>query len=316
MPNAASRLLELLSLLQVPHTWSGVELAARLEVDVRTVRRDIEKLRELGYPVNAAPGVAGYRLGAGTRLPPLLLDDDEAIAVALGLSVAAAGTIVGIEESSVRALNKLEQVMPSRLRHRLTTLHGAMVALPTGTMGADPGVMATIASAIRDRARLRFDYTTHDSVDGRREAEPHKLVHTGRHWYLLAWDIDRDAWRTFRVDRMVLRVPNGPRFIAREVPEVDAAGRVARGITSDPYLYRARVLLYTTSAEAAERISPTTGVLETVDERTCILTTGADDLAEMAAHIVLLGIPFRVLEPAALIEHLTILSERITAALS
>ncbi|MBO0841095.1 MAG: WYL domain-containing protein, partial [Sciscionella sp.] len=212
MLETSARLLELLSLLQTPRDWTGAELAERLAVDVRTVRRDIDKLRNLGYPVHAAAGVAGYRLGAGTKLPPLLLNDDEAIAVVLGLRTAAGGTIAGVEESSLRALAKLEQIIPSRLRHRVSTLQAATVSIPSGAKAVDPDVLTAISAAIRDHEQLRFDYLTHGGDESRRRAEPHRLVHSGRHWYLLGWDVDRDDWRTYRVDRLRPRIPNGPRF--------------------------------------------------------------------------------------------------------
>ncbi|APA99627.1 helix-turn-helix transcriptional regulator [Nocardia seriolae] len=245
MLESSARLLRLLSLLQTPREWSGAELAAQLEVDVRTVRRDIEKLRTLGYPVHAVAGAAGYRLGAGANLPPLLLDDEEAIAVAMGLRTAAGGTIAGIEESSLRALTKVEQVLPSRLRHRMTALQEATVTVPAGGPRVDPDTLTALAAAIRDHHRLRFDYRTHDGETSRRTTEPHRLVHTGRRWYLTGWDVDREDRRTYRVDRLTPRVPTGPRFTPCEAP--DAADLVSHGVTVAPYRYRARVTLLTSA---------------------------------------------------------------------
>ncbi|NEW57393.1 WYL domain-containing protein, partial [Nocardia cyriacigeorgica] len=211
MWETSARLLRLLSLLQMHREWTGTDLAAELGIDVRTVRRDIDKLRNLGYPVDAARGVAGYRLGAGTHLPPLLLDDDEAVAVAIGLRTAAGGTIAGIEDSSLRALTKLEQMLPSRLRHRVRTLLAATVSVGAGGPTVDPEILTAIAGAIRDKHRLRFDYHSHDGTTTLRITEPHRLAHTGRRWYLIAWDADRADWRTFRVDRLRPRTPTGPR---------------------------------------------------------------------------------------------------------
>jgi predicted DNA-binding transcriptional regulator YafY len=210
LPTSA-RLLRLLSLLQARSDWTGPELARRLEVSGRTVRNDIERLRELGYPVDATPGPAGgYRLGAGATLPPLVLDDEEAVAVAVGLRSAAGGTVGGIEETSVRALAKLEHVLPARLRHRVTTLAQAVVPVPgTGpTVAAE--VLTAVAAAARDHLRLRFDYADHSGTTSRRDTEPHRLVHTGRRWYLVAWDVDRGDWRTFRADRITPRIPPAP----------------------------------------------------------------------------------------------------------
>jgi len=179
MLETSARLLKLLSLLQSPRDWSGTALAEELGVGVRTVRRDVDKLRNLGYPVDAVSGVAGYRLGAGAALPPLLLDDEEAVAVAIGLRAAATGSVSGIEESSVRALTKLEQVLPSRLRHRVRLLQSVAV---TPTVGASvaPDVVMAVAAACRDHQRLRFDYRSHDGTSTIRTTEPHRLVHTGR----------------------------------------------------------------------------------------------------------------------------------------
>ncbi|RDI51826.1 helix-turn-helix transcriptional regulator [Nocardia mexicana] len=316
MIETSARLLRLLSLLQTPRDWTGADLAERLEVDVRTVRRDIGKLRTLGYPVHAVAGAAGYRLGAGAKLPPLLLDDDEAVAVAVGLRTAAGGTITGIEESSLRALAKVEQVLPSRLRHRITALQAATVTVPAGTAPVDPDTLTAIAAAIRDREQLRFDYRTHGGSDIRRTAEPHRLVHTGRHWYLVGWDTDREDWRTYRVDRLQPRIPNGPRFTPREAPDLDVADLVSRGVSTAAYRYQARITLEVPVAEAAERIPPTIGVVEAVDERTCLLHTGSNSLDELAVYTGLFGFGFRVHEPPELIDHLRALAERVTAAIN
>ncbi|AYF74367.1 YafY family transcriptional regulator [Nocardia yunnanensis] len=299
MLETSARLLRLLSLLQTPRDWSGAELAAQLGVDVRTVRRDIEKLRALGYPVHASAGAAGYRLGAGAHLPPLLLDDEEAIAVAMGLRTAAGGTIAGIEESSLRALAKLEQVLPSRLRHRMTALQEATVAVPAGGPRVDPDTLTAIAAAIRDHHRLRFDYRTHEGETSRRVTEPHRLVHTGRRWYLTGWDVAREDWRTYRVDRLTPRTPTGPRFTPRaDAP--DAADFVSHGVTSAPYRYRARLRLRASAERAAEVIAPTVGVLEAVDDQSCLLHTGANSLDSLASYMAFFGFDFQVLEPPEL----------------
>ncbi|MEV4126679.1 YafY family protein [Nocardia sp. NPDC049707] len=316
MLETSARLLELLSLLQTPRDWTGTELAERLEVDIRTIRRDIDKLRNLGYPVHAVAGAAGYRLGAGAKLPPLLLNDDEAVAVVLGLRTAAGGTIAGIEESSLRALAKLEQILPARLRHRVSALQAATVSMSAGTPLVDPDVLTAIASAIRDHEQLRFDYRTHDGTEIRRAAEPHRLVHTGRHWYLVGWDVDRKDWRTYRIDRLRPRIPNGPRFTPREAPEVDLANFVAHGISTAPYRYRARITLEVPAAVAANRIPPTIGVIEAIDEGHCLLHTGSNSLDELAVYTGLFGFEFRVHEPPELIEHLRALAHRVTAAIS
>ena len=314
MLETSARLLELLSLLQTPRDWTGAELAGRLNVDVRTVRRDIDKLRNLGYPVHATAGTAGYRLGAGARLPPLLLSDDEAVAVVVGLRTAAGGTIAGIEESSLRALAKLEQILPARLRNRVSALQAATVSMGAGTPAVDPDVLTTIAAAIRDHERLRFDYRTHTGSEIRREAEPHRLVHTGRHWYLVGWDIDRSDWRTYRVDRLRPRIPNGPRFAPREAPDVDLGHFVSHGISSAPYRYRARIVLDVPAAVAAERIPATVGAVEAIDDRRCLLHTGSNSLDELAVYTALFGFDFRVLEPPELIDHMRGLAQRIAAA--
>lgn len=310
----SARLLRLLSLLQTPRDWTGSELAERLEVDVRTVRRDIDKLRTLGYPVDAVAGAAGYRLGAGAKLPPLLLDDDEAIAVAVGLRTAAGGTIAGIEESSLRALAKLERVLPSRLRHRVAALEAATVTVPAGAARVDPDVLTTLAAVIRDHERLRFDYRTHQGTESRRTVEPHRLVHTGRHWYLLGWDVDRDDWRTYRVDRLTPRIPTGPRFTPRDAPEIDPAGFVSRGVSTAPYRYQARITLFAPAAVATDRIAPTVGVIEAVDADTCVLHTGSDSLDELAVYVGVFGFDCRIHEPPELIAHIRTLTARLTAA--
>jgi predicted DNA-binding transcriptional regulator YafY len=313
MLETSARLLRLLSLLQTPKDWTGAELAERLDVDARTVRRDVDKLRALGYPVHATRGVAGYRLGAGTRLPPLLLDDEEAVAVAVGMRTAASGGVTGIEEAALRALTKLETVLPSRLRRRVEGLGAVTVTLPAGTATVDPDVLMAVAAAARALEVLRFDYQGGDGGESLRRTEPHRLVHSGRRWYLLAWDLDRGDWRTFRVDRMRPRIPTGPRFAPRELP-ADLPAHVGRGITTRGYRYRARFTLQVPIEVAADRIAPTVGTLEAIDERSCTLHAGSNSLDELALYVGLFGFPFEVHEPPELVAHVRELAVRLAAS--
>src|SRR3954454_8363120 len=235
----SSRLLTLLSLLQGRRDWPGHELADRLEVSPRTIRRDVERLRTLGYPVESMTGPAGgYQLRAGTAMPPLLLDDEEAIAIAVSLRTAAGGSVSGVEEASVRALVKLEQVLPAHLRRRVQALGAATQTLQVyGGPQVDPQCLTVIAAAVRDHERVRFHYTARDQAGTRREAEPHSLVNAGRRWYLVAWDRGRTDWRTFRVARIAPPASTGVRFAPRELPARDAAAYVEHSLASYPARY-------------------------------------------------------------------------------
>ncbi|MEV6212114.1 YafY family protein [Kitasatospora sp. NPDC051914] len=315
MLETSARLLRLLSLLQVRRDWPGADLAGRLGVDVRTVRRDVDKLRNLGYPVESTPGTAGgYRLGAGAEMPPLLLDDDEAVAVAVGLRTAAGGTVSGIEESSVRALAKLLQVMPSRLRHRVDALASATVAMPGYGPVVDAQLLAAIAGACRAHERLRFDYRAHDGTASRRDAEPHRLVHSGTRWYLVAWDTARADWRNFRVDRITLRPPHGPRFTPRQPPEQDVGRWASWEVAVGQYRHQARCTVRAPAHEVVTRTTPTSAVVEPIDELTCTLRAGSDSLDGLALHLALLGFPFTVHEPPELVEHVAALADRLRGA--
>lgn len=292
----SARLLRLLALLQSRPLWPGPELAARLGVSTRTVRADVERLRALGYQIGAVSGPAGgYRLGAGAALPPLLLDDEEAVAVAVSLHAAAAGTVSGIEETSLRALAKLEQMLPGRLRRRIEAVRSATVSVAGRGPTVDAATLSAMAAAVRDRETLRFDYLDHDGAASTRAAEPYRLVYTGRRWYLLAWDTGRGDWRTFRADRIRLRTPNGPRFTPREPPG-DAAAHVLRGVGSAAWRHPARVRLHAPLERLAEILPPTTGVLH--DDG--VLETGGDSLHNLAAFLGTLGVPFTVLDPPEL----------------
>ncbi|MFF4397919.1 helix-turn-helix transcriptional regulator [Streptomyces sp. NPDC001480] len=318
MLETSARLLRLLSLLQAHREWSGAELAERLGVTPRTIRRDVDRLRDLGYPVNASPGTGGgYQLGAGAELPPLLLDDDEAVAVAVGLRTAAGQGIEGIGETSVRALAKLEQVLPTRLRRRVGALNAFTVPMLRGPQpsAVDPAVLTELANLCRDAERLRFDYLAHDGTPGRRTVEPHRLVCTERRWYLVAWDLDRAGWRTFRVDRVTPRPPHGPRFTPREPPAEDLAAYVSRGVSTRAYASHAAVRLLVPLAEAAARISPSAGTLEPDGADTCVLRAGAANLDVMVVHVMMLGFDFEVLEPAGLTEAIRSARDRLSRAL-
>jgi predicted DNA-binding transcriptional regulator YafY len=315
MLDTSVRLLRLLALLQARRDWSGADLADRLGVTSRTVRNDIERLRILGYQVRSTTGPAGgYRLGAGTALPPLLLDDDEAVAVAVGLRAAAAGTVTGIEDTSLRALAKLEQTLPSRLRHRIDALRSSMVTAAGRGPTVDAEILTTIAAASHNHELLRFDYLGHAGQASTRRVEPHRLVYTGHRWYLLAWDTERRDWRTFRADRIRPRLPNGPRFTPREPPGGDAASHVLRGVTSLAWKYPARVRLHAPAEVIADRLTPAAGVLTAIDEHTCLLQTGSDSLHDLAGFLGSLGVPFTVLDPPELRDHLRDLADRYATA--
>ncbi|MFF4779052.1 helix-turn-helix transcriptional regulator [Microtetraspora fusca] len=318
MLETSARLLRLLALLQTPRDWTGAELAERLRVSGRTVRADVERLRSLGYPVLATRGSAGgYRLGAGASMPPLLLDDEEAVAVAVGLRTAAGG-VAGNAEASLRALAKLEQVMPSRLRHRVNTLQTYTVPVPSDRPGPAvvPEVLTALAAACRAHERLRFDYTTHAGEAVRREVEPYRLVTWGRRWYLLAFDLDRADWRTFRVDRLTPRVPTGPRFTPRDLPDGDVADYVSGRVSAAAWRYRARVTVHAPAEVVADRISAAVGTVEAVDADTCVLHTGADTVETLAVYLGLLNADFVVTEPPELVAHLRTLAARYAASTS
>jgi predicted DNA-binding transcriptional regulator YafY len=315
MLDTSARLLRLLSLFQAQRYWSGADLAERLEVTPRTLRRDVDRLRSLGYPVNSTSGTAGgYQLGAGATLPPLLLDDEEAVAVAVGLRTAASGTVTGIEEASVRALSKLQQLLPVRLRRRVSALNSFILPLSNSGPTVDAETLSVIAGACRDYEMLRFHYHSRDGAASAREVEPHRLVHTGRRWYLAAWDVGRENWRTFRIDRIQPKITTGLRFTPRNPPEGDFAAYVARSVSYMPDMHQAKVLLHASVEAASERIPPAAGVLEAMGEDRCILHTGSSSLDSLSVYLALIGFEFEVREPPELVERVRWLAERFSRA--
>jgi predicted DNA-binding transcriptional regulator YafY len=302
MVQTSARLLALLSLLQTRREWSGPELADRLEVGARTIRRDVEKLRSLGYPIEAAPGIAGgYRLGAGAELPPLLLDDAEAVAVAVGLRSTAAGSIAGMEETAIRTLAKLEQVLPERLRRRVRALGDATSAFAVEGPRIDADTLAVIAGACRDGERLRFAYRAKDDASTRRTVEPAAIVHTGYRWYLVAWDLDRDDWRTFRVDRIAGRIGTAGRGVRREVPGGDPAAYVRRAIRAqDAEAVRGRVRLSAPATLMERRVPGRYATVEPDGEDHCIVTTTQGWSQQFVVWMATLDVDLEVLGPPEL----------------
>ena len=314
MLRTSERLLQLLSLLQLHRDWTGAQLAERLDVSTRTVRSDIDRLRRLGYPIPASPGVAGgYRLGAGASLPPLLLDDEEAVAVAVGLRTAATDPVGGIEETSIRALAKLEQMLPSRLRTRVRTLETAVVTVPGTGPAVSADTLTAIATAIRARERLRFDYTDHDDRPTIRNTEPHRLVSWRRRWYLVAWDVEREDWRTFRVDRIVPRAPTGPRFTPRELPGGDAAEHVQRGAGAATWRYFARVILHAAAPEVAAKL-PLAVSVEPAGPDRCVVEVGSDTPQMLTLYLGLLDVDFELIDAPDLAEQLHRMADRFHRA--
>jgi predicted DNA-binding transcriptional regulator YafY len=299
MAQTTERVLHLLGLLQQRPVWTGPELAERLGVTTRSIRRDVERLRALGYPVQAAQGVGGgYQLGRGRGLPPLLLDDSEAVAVAVSLRMAAGGTVSGASEAALRTLAKLDQVMPPRLRSEVRAIHQATQTLDSGQATVDGDALLRVARAVRDTVRIRFDYESRDKTPTSRTVEPVGLVATGRRWYLMAYDIDREDWRSFRLDRMSSVEPTTWRFRARE--HEDPASYVQRAVTSAAYRFQARIVVHAPLREVADRTSVRSVILTAIDDGTTLLEAGAETLYGLAFHLSVLGWEFEVQEPAEL----------------
>jgi predicted DNA-binding transcriptional regulator YafY len=306
MANTSSRTLRLLSLLQTHRYWPGGELADRLEVSVRTLRRDIDRLRELGYPVEANRGVdGGYQLAAGAALPPLVVDDEEAVALAVGMQAATQGAVAGIEEAAVRALTKVVQVMPPRLRRRVDALRAVTVPAVWGGAAApvlDPGVLIAVAQACRDTERLEFSYTARGGEQTERHVEPHRLVPLGRRWYLVAYDLARHDWRSFRLDRLSAPRPTGARFRTRELPTADAAEFVRAGIERQPAPYSVEALVHAPAPDVREKLGRW-AVVEDAGEGRCLLRMTADSLDWPAMALGAIGAEFEVLTPPEMAEH-------------
>src|SRR5690242_14318703 len=315
MAETTSRVLQLLGLLQARRVWSGEELAERLGVTTRSVRRDVDRLRALGYPVHASTGVGGgYRLGAGAALPPLLLDPDEAVAMAVCLRVAAGGSVAGMGESALRALSKLDQVMPARLRSQVAAVHNATVTLPSNYSDSpvEPELLMTLARACRDREHVSAGYVSRAGDATERRLEPYQLVTTGRRWYLLAYDRDRQDWRSLRLDRMADVHALGSTFTPRQAP--DAADYVRHSIIASPYRCVARVRYRSPDHVVAQHFSPTSVAIEADGPDACILTAGADDPERMVFYLALPGCEFEVLEPQEVVRAVGSLAERLRRA--
>lgn len=309
-------MLRLLSLLQTHRYWPGGELSERLEVSPRTLRRDIERLRDLGYTVDAVRGVAGgYQLRAGGSLPPLLLDDEEAVAVAVGLRTLTG--VAGFEESGGRALAKLEHVLPDRLRRQLAALRDATSAGPVNTDSnvedpeVDAAVLTEIAAAIRDQRGLRAFYRDDERV----ELEPYRLVGWQRRWYVVGRDPATTAWAPYRVDWLTLRTPGGRGFTPVEFPG-DLTEFVVREVARTGWAVHARIVIDASAAEVLARINPAVGTVEPRHDGRSVLVTGGDSLDVVAVWIGMLGLDFTVDSPAALVDHLQVLAERYAGAIA
>lgn len=323
------RLLRLLTLLQQHAVWTGPELAERLDVSVRGVRRDVARLRELGYPVHSERGLGGgYRLAAGKAMPPLVLDDDEAVAVAVSLSLAAGGTVSGVEEDAARALAKLDQVVPARLRERIDAVRAATVRVGAGVTPVDAQVLTTLARACRDGVQARFDYERPgggrrpDGASGpvaavargaaERRVEPYRLVATARRWYLFCFDLDRDDWRVFRLDRMREVRATTWRFTARDAP--DAVEHVTRGISRSAYRHDVAVRVHAPADQVGDRYGPTIAQIEPEGEGACVLRLGGDELDVVASYLAFLPWEFEVVGPPELAQAVRELGARMVRA--
>ncbi len=312
MIQTSARLLDLLAKLQSRRFWSGGELSAELGITERSVRRDIDRLRELGYPVHAAAGVGGgYQLGAGKELPPLPLDDEEAVAVAVGLRAAAVGPVRGLEGAALRALTKLEQVLPRRLRRRVNAFQSVSVSMGDAGPPLDAETLTAIANACQDRLVLRFDYRSHAGEDSVRHVEPYRLVHSSFRWYLLAWDLEREAWRTFRVDRIGRRPRSGARFTGRSLPSEDIAGYVSKAVRTQVDRWHARITIHAAAEAIQPRMQWISGRLKPQGPEQTILDVNAESLTSLAVWLGHVGWEFEIHEPDALAQHVRQLAARL-----
>lgn len=312
MLSTSARLLRLASLLQSRRQWSGPELARQLEVDARTVRRDIFRLRELGYPVQASSGLGGgYALGRGSALPPLLLDDDEAIALALALRTAGAH-VGGIEATSLELLTKLEQWMPTRLRHRASALHALTLSVRTGPPLVAASMLSELIVACRDCLSLGFTYRNHDGASSRREVEPGRLANYGRRWYLIAWDTMRCDWRSFRVDRIEGALSRGDVFAPRSLP-ADVATRLERGIACAVFRCRITLRVQGGIGELQAALPVWCGVLEAESATHCLLHVGADSPEALLAQVLMVGREVELVDGGEWLPGLTAALQRMTA---
>jgi predicted DNA-binding transcriptional regulator YafY len=294
----STRLLRLLSLLQARPTWTSAELEERLGVGERTVRRDVTRLRDLGYPVHTNPGEAGYTLGAGGRLPPLLLDDDEAVAIAVGLRLAAMSAVGGAESAAIAALAKLEQVLPAHVRERVRSIESSTLHLGAAMNDlVQPETLVALAMACRRNERVRAAYRDYNGLDTERRLEPLQIVHKGRRWYLVAWDCDRRDWRTFRVDRLTNVELTGHNFEHHDPP--DAATFVIEGTTVAAWPIEARIRVDMTFAEAKSLFEPYAGVVEALSDGQAIVRIGSNDVQQLARFATGLSCEWEVLEPAS-----------------
>jgi len=312
MADTTGRALRLLSLLQSRPLWSGPELSRRLGVTTRSIRRDVERLRELGYPVNASQGVGGgYRLGAGKALPPLLLDDEEAVAIAVGLELAAQAAVAGIADSSVRALSKLAQVMPRRLADQVEALRAATVsttwASSSGAIATD--VLIRLAQLVRDHERARFDYVAADGAQTQREVEPMHLVRQGQRWYLVAYDVIRHDWRSFRLDRVSEATGTGARFRPRELPGGDVTAFVRDRMGRGPATYDVEAIVDAPASVVHQRIGRWMTV-EEIDGNRCRVTVTSDALEWQAFALATTDAEFTVVRPPELRELVAQWSDR------
>ncbi|MBA8794696.1 putative DNA-binding transcriptional regulator YafY [Friedmanniella endophytica] len=323
MLSTSARLLRLLSLLQTPRDWTGPQLAVRLGVSTRTVRADVERLRELGYPVDGRPGATGgYRLRPGAELPPLLLDDDEAVAVAVALHAGASGALGGMEEVALRALTKIVALLPARLRRRVEAVQGVSTVLPDGGPRVPPELLIAVAQACRDHEGLRFDYDrpawtaggATPPVERPRRVEPHELVHRAGRWYLVAWDLDRRDWRSFRLDRMLLRTPGGPRFEPRPVPGGDAGRFVTERVEAFTRRYPVVIRLHAPRDRLAAWMDPGWGELTAVDADTTEFRAATESHAAIAVWMASTGVEFTVVDPPELRDSLAGLAARMARA--
>lgn len=310
MSDTTARILQLLGLLQSRPVWTGPELADRLGVTTRSVRRDVERLRELGYPVQASQGVGGgYQLGAGRALPPLLLDSEEAVAVAVCLRLAAGGTVAGVGEAAVRTMAKLDQVLPAKLRAQVSAVQQSTITLEYNPVTVDPAILLTLAQGIRETVRVTFGYEARDGAATERRIEPYRLAATGRRWYLMAFDLDRDDWRTFRLDRMSNVEAGTWKFKPRDHPDPEQF--IRRAVSQSAYAYTARLQVKEPASVVREKFPPSVGTVTEIDAETCLVEVGGDDLDQMAKYMPFFGADFVVLDPPELREAMVRLGERL-----